>query len=95
MVSLYLQVINKIKFTQGQVFNIGGGMENSLSILELLSVLERELDIELHYKTLPPRQSDQRVFIADITKAKNLFNWTPHTDKINGIRKMIDWISQT
>jgi CDP-paratose 2-epimerase len=93
MVSLYLQVVNKIDSTQGQVFNIGGGIENSLSLLELFSILERELDIELHYKTLPPRQSDQRVFIADIAKAKNLINWTPHLGKDSGIRKMIDWIS--
>ena len=95
MVSLYLQVVNKIESTKGQVFNIGGGVENSLSLLELFSMLERELDIQLHYKTLPPRMSDQRVFIADITKAKNLIGWKPYLDKDEGIRKMIEWVSQS
>ena len=94
-VSLYLQVVEKIESAQGQVFNIGGGLENSLSLLELFSILERELDVQLHYINLPPRKSDQRVFIADISKAKNRIDWKPHLGKDNGIRKMIEWVSKS
>ena len=60
----------KVEKAKGQAFNIGGGVENSLSILELIEMLENELNVNLNYKNIPWRKSDQKVFIADIEKAK-------------------------
>lgn len=77
----------------GQAFNIGGGYENSSSLLELFHFLEQELDIKMTYKQLPARESDQRVFVADITKVKDLIGWQPQVGKAEGIRKMIEWVS--
>ncbi len=94
MVSLYLQAVDKIDFVQGQAFNIGGGIKNSLSLLELFSILEKELDIQLEYTNLPPRESDQRVFVSDITKVKEMIGWEPRVGKDVGIRKMIEWVSK-
>lgn len=93
-VDLYLKASEKIETIKGQAFNIGGGMENSSSLLELFSFLEFELDIKMTYTQLPPRESDQRVFVADITKAKELIGWEPKVSKEEGIRKMIEWVSQ-
>lgn len=92
LVSLYLQSIEKIDLAKGQVFNIGGGINNSLSLLELFSLLESELEITMDYISIPPRESDQRVFIADISKAKRILKWEPKVDKCQGIKKMIDWL---
>lgn len=92
-VELYLKASEKIDSIKGQAFNIGGGMENSSSLLELFSFLESELDIKMTYTQLPPRESDQRVFVADITKAKELIGWKPKVSKEEGIRKMIHWVS--
>lgn len=92
-VDLYLKAAQRIESIQGQAFNIGGGIENSSSLLELFSFLETELDIEMIYTQLPPRESDQRVFIADITKAKKLIGWEPKVSKEEGIRNMIEWVS--
>jgi CDP-paratose 2-epimerase len=95
MVRLYLQVIKDIEKVKGQVFNIGGGMNNSLSLLELFQILEKELKITLNYIKLPPRESDQKVFVADINKISNLIGWQPKVDKHSGIKKMLDWVSQS
>lgn len=92
-VELYLKAADNIETIKGQAFNIGGGIENSSSLLELFQFLEQELDIQMIYKQLPPRESDQRVFVADITKAQNIINWTPKVSKAKGIRKMIEWVS--
>lgn len=92
-VALYLQAADSIEAIKGQAFNIGGGIENSSSLLELFQLLEQELAIKMSYQQLPPRESDQRVFIADITKAKKMINWTPKVSKIQGIRKMIEWVN--
>lgn len=91
-VALYLNAADNITTIKGQAFNIGGGIENSSSLLELFQFLEQELDIKMTYQQLPSRESDQRVFIADITKAKTIINWTPKLNKTEGIRKMIEWI---
>ena len=91
-VALYLKAADNIENIKGQAFNIGGGIENSSSLLELFQFLEQELDIKMTYQQLPPRESDQRVFVADITKAQKLINWTPKVTKAEGIRKMIEWV---
>lgn len=93
-VALYLKAAEDIESIKGQAFNIGGGIENSSSLLELFQFLEHELDVNMSYKQLPPRESDQRVFIADITKAQKLIGWIPEVSKAEGIRKMINWVSQ-
>ena len=91
-VALYLEAAKAIDISKGQAFNIGGGMENSSSLLELFSLLEQELGITMTYIQLPARESDQRVYVADITKAKTLIGWEPRVSKEEGIRKMIEWI---
>lgn len=92
MVALYLKASTKIDSIKGQAFNVGGGMSNSSSLLELFSFLESELDIKMNYTQLPVRESDQRVFVADLTKAKELIGWEPKVSKEEGIRKMIEWV---
>ncbi len=88
----YFNAIEKIDVTAGKVYNIGGGMENSLSLLELFSILEQELDIKLHFEKLDWRQSDQKVFVADIKKAQTDFGFTIHTSSREGVKKMIQWV---
>jgi len=92
-VNLYLKAAERIDVLKGQVFNIGGGMENSSSLLELFDFLEGELDIKMNYVQFPPRESDQRVFVANISKIKSIIDWKPKISKIEGVRKMIEWVS--
>lgn len=94
LISCYFSAVSKISETAGQAFNIGGGMENSLSLLELFTILEKKLDVEMSYTNLPWRQSDQKVFVADISKAIETFGWTPKISKEAGIDKMIAWVKE-
>lgn len=91
-VELYLMAVKLIDKIKGQVFNIGGGMVNSLSLLELFDLLEQELDVKMTYKMLPPRESDQKVFVADISKASCLLGWEPKVSYAFGIKKLIKWV---
>lgn len=94
MIKLYISAPKHIDKAKGQVFNIGGGFENSLSLLELFSFLEKELNIKLNYTKLPPRESDQKIFVADIKKANEIFEWKPQVSKEEGIRKMLTWVDR-
>ncbi len=93
MTALYFAAIENIEAAQGKAFNIGGGLKNSLSLLELFALLEEFTDARLQYAKLPPRQSDQRVFVADITKAKRLLGWAPRVEAPCGIKKMLTWVA--
>jgi len=93
VVRLYFKALENIDRAKGQAFNIGGGVENSLSILELFFILEKELDIKLNYIKLLPRQSDQKIFVTNINKAKKLIDWKPEVDKNDGIRITLRWLA--
>jgi CDP-paratose 2-epimerase len=92
VVKLYFLAISNIESIKGNAFNIGGGIESSLSLLELFRLLETIIKTTLVYDVLPPRESDQRVFVADSTKAKKLLNWKPQVSSLDGIDKMMEWI---
>lgn len=92
MIRLYFTAREKMDVIKGQAFNIGGGMGNSLSLLELLTLLERIVGTALVYKKLPPRSSDQRLFVADLTKIQSLTGWAPTVSAEVGIGNMVDWV---
>ena len=94
MVSLYFRAVEQIRRARGEAFNIGGGISNSLSLLELFSLLEEYTDTHLKFERLAERASDQRVFVADIHKAKRLLDWEPRVSKREGIEKMLQWIRE-
>jgi len=92
MVRLYMEAAKNIHITSGNAYNIGGGIDNSLSLLELFEVLENKLQCRPRWRNISPRQSDQLSFIADTSKIKSHIGWKPLVDKEDGIEKMLQWI---
>jgi CDP-paratose 2-epimerase len=93
MKRLYMAAVNHIDSAKGQAFNVGGGFENSLSLLELFALLEQIAGVKLSYTKLPVRESDQRVFVSDLGKAKQLLNWQPLVSAQEGVARMVEWVS--
>lgn len=73
------------------VFNIGGGVENTTSLLEFLDFLKQELGKKPKITFSLWRPSDQKVYISDISKVKKTLNWKPKINPQTGFRKLIDW----
>jgi CDP-paratose 2-epimerase len=92
IIKIYIKAADKIQSLQGKVFNVGGGFDNSLSILELLNFLEQELDINLKYTKNLSRKSDQKVFIADNSNLFSLINFDPFITYDKGLSEMIEWV---
>ena len=44
------------------------------------------------YTELPVRESDQKIFVSDLSKARELIGWGPKVSKEEGIIKMIEWV---
>ena len=91
MTRLYFGLLNYSQSISGQAFNIGGGVQNSLSLLELMSMLEKIVDVELKIENRPQRISDQRVFVANIGSIRKFTGWVPSVSALRGIEQMVDW----
>lgn len=95
LVNLYRLAYDRKEAMQGEIFNIGGGVENSLSLLELFQLLGRLLEIPaLIYEKTPRRASDQDCFIASIAKAQEMLEWTPQVSCEAGISRMLEWCKE-
>lgn len=94
IVSCYRQAVAGIGKCAGRAYNIGGGMANSLSLLELFMALEDETGHVPVYTRLSARLSDQKVFVADTRAAVRDFQWKPQVSRQDGLRRMLSWITQ-
>jgi CDP-paratose 2-epimerase len=95
MIKLYFSAARKFDAAAGQAFNVGGGIDNSLSLLELFDYLGQLVDRPMNYRELPPRSSDQRVFVADLKLAKEAFGWDPSVSAREGVRHMLEWVGSS
>lgn len=95
LVRLYYAAYENKDAVAGHVFNIGGGIGNSLSLLELFSILSDQLHIpKLDFYKIERRSSDQDFFVASIDKASNLLKWQPSVSNQEGIHLMLQWCKE-
>ncbi len=92
MVDLYLSLAENMDAVSGQAFNIGGGISNSLSLLELIEKLESKLRTKLAWTHSEPRVSDQKFFVANLQKIKKYTGWQPKVDCDRGLDLMLEWL---
>ena len=91
LVSAFELAINSIDSVSGEVFNIGGGHPNSLSILEYLDFL-KELEVVVTRSFAETRVGDQKYFVSNNAKAAVSLGWHPNVRYSDGIPQMVDWI---
>ena len=91
LIKAFELAIENINKTKGQVYNIGGGPENTISLLELLSMLNK-IGLKPKYSFDAWRSADQKVYISDIRKAKE-FGWEPKISVKDGVRKLVEWVN--
>jgi CDP-paratose 2-epimerase len=94
LIAVYDLAIAGIAKTSGQAYNIGGGPQNTLSLRDLIRLLEHEFGLRLEYSFADWRPGDQLVFISNIHKAKADFGWGPRVDVRAGLAKLVDWLKR-
>jgi CDP-paratose 2-epimerase len=77
---------------RGQALNIGGGPNNTLSLLELVNQLQEELGIALPIAWDNWRPGDQPVFVCALGKAERLLGWKPKIPVRDGLHDLINWV---
>ena len=94
LLDAYEASIANIDKTAGQVYNVGGGPANQLSLLELIAYLEEFSGKKMSVKFADWRPGDQPVFVSNIAKSKRDFNWEPKTSLREGIHLLYNWVQE-
>ena len=90
----YDAAVAHIDTISGRAYNIGGGPVNTLSLLELIALLESAFGRHLAHEFGDWRPGDQRVFVSDIAKAKAELGWEPRVDVTEGVSRMWAWLAE-
>jgi CDP-paratose 2-epimerase len=78
----------------GQAFNMGGGIKNTISLLELLEVIKEISGIHPDIIFKDWRPSDQKYYVSDFTKFKRATNWEPVYHTKDGITLLFQWLKE-
>lgn len=93
LLDVYDRCIEQISVSAGEVYNIGGGAENTISIWRQFStILEDLLGERIEVKYSGWRPGDQFVYVSDIRKAKRDLGWEPRYDARAGIAELFNWV---
>ncbi len=88
-VKLIYELIWHQEEVQGQVFNIGGGPENVVSVNEVLTKIG---NTNVTYADWRP--SDQKYYVSDITKITRTTRWKPTIGIDEGLERLSKWVKE-
>jgi len=95
LIDVMLLAVQRIDEVKGQVFNLGGGPQNSIAVWsELRPMLESMVGHELPVGYQPWRPGDQKVYVSDISKASRELGWAPKIDVADGLRSLLEWVME-
>jgi len=92
LIAAYNAAIERIDTVAGRAYNMGGGPANTLSLLELLGLLDARYGQPTPHSFDEWRPGDQLVFVADIRKAEADLGWRPRVSASEGVNRLLDWL---
>lgn len=94
LLAAYEAAADRIDRAAGQVYNLGGGPDNTMSIwAEFGPMLEELAGQPVPVSYADWRLGDQFVFISDIRKAENELGWRPRVSVREGIERLWSWVA--
>ncbi|MDD5529673.1 MAG: SDR family NAD(P)-dependent oxidoreductase [bacterium] len=91
-VNLCMSAVKNKDKIKGKVYNIGGGRENTISLLELIDMIEDKLGRKIKCKFSESRPGDQLFYVSDTTKAKQDMKWKPNVNVTRGVQRLYQWL---
>jgi CDP-paratose 2-epimerase len=79
----------------GQAFNIGGGPDNTVSLLELIAQIGALRGERPAIEFGGWRVGDQRWYVSDTTRFSRITGWRPRVGVAEGVRRLHDWLLES
>ena len=91
--SLLIKQIEAIDDINGQVFNVGGGKKNSLSLQELTELCRRYTGNSMNIGQVKEnRKGDIKIYLTDHSLISNTLSWQPVIGCEQTVKEITDWI---
>jgi len=91
LVQVYVGLYANADRVAGQVFNVGGGPANVLSLLELVAMLKSAGVLRREPAFSAWRDGDQKIFICDTRRVADAARWQPKVTPAQGVARLIEW----
>jgi CDP-paratose 2-epimerase len=93
LIAAYEAAAERIDVAAGQIYNLGGGPNETLSVwAEFGPLLARLAGQEIPVRYADWRAGDQPVYISDIRKAERELGWRPRVGVAEGIERLWAWV---
>lgn len=80
--------------TAGEVYNVGGGPQNAVSVRGVLERLEEITGLAADVSYADWRPGDQRVYVSDTARLERALDWTPATSWKAGLERLVAWLEE-
>jgi CDP-paratose 2-epimerase len=94
LVRAYEAAIRSPDKVAAQAFNVGGGPERIMSLLDLVGMLEERFQRRIPLEWDEWRPGDQRIYVSDIRKLDTVLGWKPEIDVQSGVTQLTEWVAQ-
>ncbi len=92
---LIVQQIESLELWDGRVYNVGGGVANSVSLLELTQLCQQTTEHQVPINNVPTtNDTDVRIFLSDCERAKRDFRWQPRRSAADIVADIHYWIRE-
>lgn len=92
LTDLYNKFLHSSLKTSPNIVNVGGGISNSLSLINGIRIIETLHKTKISIKYEAERPGDQKYYVSDITKASSLLHWQPRITPAEGIKRTYQWL---
>jgi len=93
LIQAFKLATQKIDLTAGQIYNVGGGLANTISIwIEFEKILEGLTGNAIPISYHDWRPGDQLIYVSDTTKISQTLGWKPTINPPQGIEKLFRWV---
>jgi CDP-paratose 2-epimerase len=94
LVRIFELVRARTQVTAGQVYNVGGGPQNTVSLLELIDLVETLTRSRIRYEFQARRPGDQLVYVTDTRKLQEHTGWKPQYNVAQTLAEIHGWWKQ-
>jgi CDP-paratose 2-epimerase len=95
LLDAYDAAVQNIAMAAGQIYNIGGGPRNTISVwAEFGPLLEELLGRPIPVRYGDWRLGDQVIYVSDIRKAERELGWCPRVSVREGVVRLFEWIRE-